>query len=211
VRVPVVRALGVPALLIGLPGDTTGLHCVDFDFETGATLLVEELADLGHERACVLAWPPGFAGGDMNYVPRFRGAAEATARRRRVQLSWHEVPRGRENVDRALEEVLGGGGTPPGLLCTSQLPGVVSGLQRRGLRTGTDVDLLALTTDAEAEAEEVPVSGVSTQPRDVSRRAMRTLFQLLDGEPPQGAVELVPAELTRRSSSRRPPQDAAAG
>ncbi|NIZ90503.1 LacI family DNA-binding transcriptional regulator [Kineococcus rubinsiae] len=211
VRVPVVRALGVPALLIGLPGDTTGLHCVDFDFETGATLLVDEVADLGHERACVLAWPAGFAGGDMNYVPRFRGAAEATARRRGVELSWREVPRGRENVDHVLEEVLGGGGTPPGLVCTSQLSGIVSGLQRRGLRTGADVDLLALTTDAEAEAEEVPVSGVSTQPRDVSRRAMRTLFQLLDGVPPQGAVELVPAELTRRSSSRRPPQDAAAG
>ncbi|NAZ83495.1 LacI family DNA-binding transcriptional regulator [Kineococcus sp. R8] len=210
-RIPAVRALGVPALLIGLPADTTGLHCVDFDFEAAATLLLEEAADLGHDRVAVLAWPPGFAGGDINYVPRFRGAAEATAARRGVALDWHDVPRGREDVDRALERVLGAGGPPPALVCTSFLSEVVAGLQRRGVRPGTDVDLLALTTDAEAEAEEVPVTGVSTQPRDVSRRVMRTLFTLLDGAAPPGEVELVPAALTRRASSRHPRPAAAAG
>lgn len=80
-RIPAVRSLGVPALLIGIPADTADLHCVDFDFEAGARLLVDELADLGHERAAVLAWPPRPGSGDLNYVPRFRGAAETAARR----------------------------------------------------------------------------------------------------------------------------------
>jgi len=204
-RIPAVRSLGVPAILIGLPADTTGLHCVDFDFEAGAVLLVEELADLGHHRVAVLGWPPRVARGDINYVPRFLGAARAAARRRGVVLSEHDVPHGREEVDRVLAEVLAGDGPPPGLLCTSSMAAVVAGLQRRGVRPGRDVDLLALTTDAEAEAEEVPVSGVSTQPRDVSRRAMRTLFDLLDGAPHEEAVDLVPAVLARRASTRPRP------
>jgi len=201
-RIPAVRSLGVPALLIGIPADTTGLHCVDFDFETAAVLLVDELADLGHERIAVLGWPPRVSGGDLNYVPRFLGAARETAARRGVELTEHDVPHGREEVDRVLAEVLDGDGPPPGLVCASSLAAVAAGLQRRGVRPGTDVDLLALATDAEAEVEEVPVSGVSPQPRDVSRRAMATLFELLDGEPREEAVDLVPAVLTRRSSTR---------
>src|SRR5580765_4241274 len=56
-RVPVAAALPVPVVLIGVPSDPAGLHCVDEDFASGAQLAVDELAATGHERLAVLGYP----------------------------------------------------------------------------------------------------------------------------------------------------------
>src|SRR5919109_281351 len=47
-RIPVLRELGLPAVLIGIPDDTTDLTCVDLDFRSAGARCVDHLADLGH-------------------------------------------------------------------------------------------------------------------------------------------------------------------
>src|SRR5689334_17813995 len=42
-RLPLLRASGQPAVLIGLPADTTGLTCVDLDWRATGALCVEHL------------------------------------------------------------------------------------------------------------------------------------------------------------------------
>ena len=46
-RIPVAKDLGVPVVLIGVPDDTAGRHCVDFDFEAAGATCVDEMADPG--------------------------------------------------------------------------------------------------------------------------------------------------------------------
>ena len=98
--------------------------------------------------------------------------------------------------------MVGRRGAPPGLLSTTNTEEAVNSLLRRGLVPGRDVDLVALSTDAEAGAQPVPLTAVSTQPRDVSRQAMEWLFSLIDDPTAPGEMRRVPAELTRRRSVR---------
>ena len=43
-RVGVLRELGLPGVLIGVPAETEGVTCVDLDFDTAAAMCVEHLA-----------------------------------------------------------------------------------------------------------------------------------------------------------------------
>jgi DNA-binding LacI/PurR family transcriptional regulator len=67
---------------------------------------------------------------------------------------------------------------------------------------GRDISLIGLSSDRAAEQSDPPYTNVSEEPRDVSRRAMETLFSLLD--PDSGvtrpAIELVAPRLTRRAT-----------
>lgn len=53
-RLPLLRESGRAAVLIGLPADTTGLTCVDLDFEATGALCVEHLTGLGHREIAVI-------------------------------------------------------------------------------------------------------------------------------------------------------------
>jgi hypothetical protein len=64
------------------------------------------------------------------------------------------------------------------------------------------MSLIGISPDREAERSDPPYTNVSEEPRDVSRRAMETLFWLLD--PNSGverpAIDLVAPRLTRRTT-----------
>ncbi len=53
-RLPLLRQAARPGVLIGLPADTTGLSCVDLDFEAAGALCAEHLAGLGHREIAVI-------------------------------------------------------------------------------------------------------------------------------------------------------------
>ncbi|WP_432498937.1 LacI family DNA-binding transcriptional regulator [Kineococcus auxinigenes] len=201
-RAAVARSLGRPTLFIGVPRDAEGLHCIDFDFEGAARLLVAELAAAGNHEVAVLGWAPELEELGINYVPRFRAAAETAAAEHGVALRWCAVPSGHGAVEECVAQVLGAPGAPPGLLASTGAQAVLSALLRRDLVPGRDLDLVALCTDAEAEALPVPLTAVSPQPRDVSRQAMEWLFALLEDPGSPGELRLVPAGLTRRRSVR---------
>src|SRR5437763_12546231 len=48
-RVPVAASLPVPVVLVGVPDDPAGLHCVDVDFAQAANMAVHELSATRHE------------------------------------------------------------------------------------------------------------------------------------------------------------------
>ena len=194
-RAAVARDLNLPTLFIGVPADSAGLHCIDFDFEAAARLLVDELADAGNRRVCALGWD---VDRETNYVPRFRRAAEDAAAARGVELEW--IPADRERVEEQVRAVVSA--DPPGLLLASHLSRALHAVQESGSRPGVDLDVVALATHAEATALPVPLTAVSQHPRDVSRRAMEWLFALLDHPGGPTGVRRVPAELVRRASVR---------
>jgi DNA-binding LacI/PurR family transcriptional regulator len=206
-RAQVSRELGTPSLFIGYPDEAleegNTLRCIDFDFGAGAELLIGELIAAGSRQIVVVGWGPAVVARGVNYIPRFRTAAENSARAAGVGLRWIEVPRNSAAVNSALDEILGAGGPIPGLLLADGVPETLGALMDRGLRPGRDVDVVALCTDAEAQAQVVPVTAVSQQPRDVSRQAVEWIFDLLDDPAAPGEVRLVPAHLTRRESVRR--------
>jgi DNA-binding LacI/PurR family transcriptional regulator len=204
-RIPVAATLSVPVILIGVPDDSAGLHCVDVDFELAGALAVDELAGLGHERVVLIGHPAEVIERDINFVRRFQRGAEAAAGRHGVGYSVvAPVPPDTAGAREAVERALEGGGRPGIVVPNSQAVGpVLHALIERRLVPGRDISLIGLCTDAAAEATTPAVTNVSLEPRDVSRRAMEILFHLLDrgGDAPAQLVELIPPRLTRRDTT----------
>ncbi|WP_279582303.1 substrate-binding domain-containing protein [Fodinicola feengrottensis] len=116
------------------------------------------------------------------------------------------LERTRSGARAAVAAALEAAGEDCGLVVpnTVAVPHVLRALAAAGRRPGRDVSVVGVCTDAAAESMEPAVTNVSLEPRDVSRRAMRTLFALLDpdvGGPPPSGVELVVPRLTRRETT----------
>jgi DNA-binding LacI/PurR family transcriptional regulator len=205
-RVPVAAELSVPVVLIGVPNDPAGLFCVDLDFEMAARMAVEELAATGHDRLAILGYPAEIVERDLNYARRFMHGFDAAAAEQGLPYETVEpVESGRAAADAAVERVLAGvgeGRTGVVVPNWAVLQPFVHALGRRGVVPGRDLSVVALCADATAEETEPPVTNVSGEPGEVSRRAMRTLFWHLEptiaGPPP--VIDLVAPRLTRRAT-----------
>jgi DNA-binding LacI/PurR family transcriptional regulator len=210
-RVEVAASLRTPVILIGVPDDRVGLHCVDVDFRASAYLAVEELVRTEHDRIVLVGFPPEVVARDLNFVRRFLDAAKEAVDELGVDARViSPVPAGREGAGAAVEQALAyGQGSRLGIVIPNAqpVPPFLHALSAHGAVPGRDVSVVAVCPDALAEECEPPVTNVSLESKDVSRRAMRTLFWLLDPTPralPPG-VDLIPPRLTGRASVMPPP------
>jgi DNA-binding LacI/PurR family transcriptional regulator len=195
-RIPVAAALAVPVILIGLPEDPAGLPCVDLDFELGGRMAVDDLAAGGHDRVVLIGHPPEMVARDLNFIRRFQRGAEAAAAAHGLPYHVVELPaRGRAGAADAVDRALKDGGDRLGIVVpnTEAVQPALHALIERGVRPGRDVSVTGVLTDVLAE----------TITPAVSRRAMQTLFRLLDRDHPRPAspVELVTPRLTRRNTT----------
>ncbi len=205
-RIPVARELGVPVMLIGVPDDPAGLHCVDVDFVEAGRMAVTELVACGHDQIVVIGHSPSTVARQVNYVGRFQRGVEAAAAE--LGATCHlvaPVRPDRAGAAAAVEAALELGGPHPGIVVpnTGAIQYVLHELHERGAITGRDVSLIGICPDTVAESIIPAVSNVSLEPRDVSRRAMQILFGLLDrdAQPADATVELVAPHLTLRKTT----------
>jgi len=203
-RIPVARELGVPVILIGVPDDSTGLHCVDVDFVAAGRMSAVELAACGHDRIVVIGHSPTTVARRVNYVGRFQHGIEAAAAE--LGMPCHVIaPLEPGRVGAAVDAALDFGGPHTGIAVpnTGAIQSVLQELHERGVEPGRDVSVIGVCPDTVAGSTIPPVTNVSLEPRDVSRRAMQILFRLLDrdGTPADATVELVMPHLTRRKTT----------
>ena len=203
-RVPVAASLGIPVVLIGLPDDPAGLRCIDLDFALGARMAVEELAKTGHDRITVIGYADQMNKRGQNFVPRFLDAAQKAARRLKVPLEiLAPVEPGRAGGVTVVDQLLARPVSDRhGVIVAwdQVIRPVLQAFSARHVIPGRDISVIGLCTDA--DAEESDLTNVSEEPRDVSRRAMETLFWLLEPTPgvPPPPISLVRPRLTRRST-----------
>lgn len=204
-RIEVAAGLRVPVVLVGVPEDARGLACVDLDFEEAGRLAARELIRAGARRIVTIGHSANVAEQGLGYVRRFGRHAEATAREAGLPLRL-VTPAGSspQDIHAAVEDAVSGE-PGQGLLVPSSasVPFVVASLTRLGITAGADLPFVALCSDAVAEAMVPAVTNVSLEPRDVSRRAMRMLFEALgaaEGFAPAG-TQLVTPRLTRRATT----------
>jgi DNA-binding LacI/PurR family transcriptional regulator len=209
-RIPVAASLRVPVVLVGVPDEPMGLHCVDLDFAHAARLAVDELAATGHDRLVIISHPAELVDRDLNFIRRFLDEAVAMAERYGLPCEViSPVEPGRAAANAAVDRALSGhDGDRLGLVMPNSraIQPVLNALNARGVVPGRDVSVIGVCTDHAAEETEPPVTNVSAEPRDTSRRAMRTLFWLLDPTPtPPPKIDLLAPRLTRRSTVMPPP------
>lgn len=207
-RIPVAKELGVPVVLIGVPDDTAGLPCVDFDFEGAGDTCVREMATLGHTHIALLAIDPDSTKGRANFSVRFRRGVDAAAAELDVEVTKVSMLPNHADASRVIEQVLAIDPPVTGLILQhSDSPDpVTSVLLEHGLTPGGDMAVIGLCPDALAERLRTPMTTVRQQAAEVSRRAMHVLSAMLDddGRSRSGEIDLVPVEVVHRASMNAP-------
>jgi DNA-binding LacI/PurR family transcriptional regulator len=197
-RVPTLRELGRPSVLIGLPARATGLTCVDLDFERAGALCVEHLAGLGHRRVALLGAPPVVYDRDTGFARRTRDGVEAAAARCGVAAATRPV----EPVYPAALAAVEDHPAATALIVHNEgvVDHVLTALRSLGRRVPQDVSVLAICPDEVAVAATPHLSNVRIPAHEVGELAVRLLLDRLDGaEVPEAT--LLPPTLTNRAST----------
>ncbi|RRR98201.1 LacI family DNA-binding transcriptional regulator [Glycomyces terrestris] len=204
-RIATAAALDLPVVLIGTPADRAGLDAVDYDAVAAAEALVDELADTGHTHAVVLGETGGVVPGEYWFLSAFHDACRDRAAARGLAFdAVHPDRPGWAGVDAAAPRLLAHRGERLGLIArTPQAAEWLLQLTRlHGLRPGADVSVVGVCSDAAAAAFDPPVTNVSAQARDVSRKAVDLLFERLGGSETEPGLHLIaPGELHRRATT----------
>lgn len=205
-RVPTVRSLPVPSVLIGIPEDASGLACIDADFERAGAMCVEELAALGHRIITFIDWQASVVRRHVNYVKRFRRGSETAAAACGVELLRLPGRVSRPSMEKAVAKALEATAGIPAFVApdaaTQDL--LVEALYAAGLEPGKDVSVIVNCPEAVAERQRVPLTTIGLEPAVVSKRAVEMLVRRLeDPAQPQEALELIRPVIRRRKSTVR--------
>lgn len=207
-RVPALQASGTPYALIGRTADPSGSLHVDIDFEQTATDAVQHLYDLGH-RQIVLITGSQARESYYNYGPYVRTEQAYRTVSARLGLdpviveSGQDTRAGRELADRLFVE-------HPDATATLMLNefaaiGLLSGLNRRGVRVPHDFSMLSLVTSDDMAAFTQPLLTIMRSPgAELGALAVEHLVQeMATGQRP--APVLLPSTLVLGESTAPPP------
>ena len=206
-RVLAATELRVPVVLIGVPVDPGGLHCVDLDYRRAGQLAVEALAAGGHEHVMIIGHPASVLERNLHFVTLFEaGAVEAAARLGVALEIISPVEYGRAAAERAAAQVARRRrpGRPGIVLCKPRgAQFLLDALTARDLVPGADIAVVGLCSDEAAQEMAPPLSNISVQSAEISASAMDVLFRLLEADPRKepGAVHLVSPSLVRRRTT----------
>jgi DNA-binding LacI/PurR family transcriptional regulator len=205
-RVPTLRQLDRPSVLIGLPVDASGLTCVDLDFHQAGAICVQHLAKLGHRQVALLGAPNVVYERDTGYAHRTRDGFMQTAQL--LGLDAHTQPCEEEaaTVIATVTALLGHAPGLTGLVVHNEaaVAHVLDALRSLGKRVPEDISLVAICPDELAERSHPTLSSVQIPADDVGRRAVDLLMAKLDNrEVP--ATTLLPPVLTLRNSTSQSP------
>ncbi|MEV5632222.1 LacI family DNA-binding transcriptional regulator [Micromonospora tulbaghiae] len=202
-RVPLLRELALPGVLIGHPADSTGLACVDLDFRRAGELCVEHLAAAGHRRVALLGAPAAVYDRGTGFAHRTRAGVRAAAERLGVDAVTRSCEEGPAAVRHDLEALLADHPDVTGLVVQNEsaVGPVLATLPLLGRRVPRDVSVVAICPDELAEQ-----SGLTCVPvpaEEVGRQAVALLMRRLSGEPVPEVTLLEPHLTVRDTSAAR--------
>lgn len=204
-RLPLLRELDLPATVVGVPRDTTGLVCVDFDFEEAARTSVRRLADQGHRSIGMVGHAAALYEHGSNFAPRFRdafvAAIEADPRGLHGAVAHAPAPGDPRGAVEVLQEALPDL-TALVLNCNEGAHrAVLRSLADRGLRVPDDVSVVSACSSFDT-SEFVPALDVVPLPAEESgRRAVELTMAQLDGRSTDQVQLIAPTWTAGRSTA----------
>ncbi|GGU12814.1 LacI family DNA-binding transcriptional regulator [Streptomyces coeruleorubidus] len=196
-RLPLLRALNRPSVLLGLPADPQGLTCVDLDHRAAGEACVDHLVRLGHRTVTLVGSPPEVylrrTASAHRLVEGFTAAADHHGLASSVHPAVPDPAEARGIADRLVRE-------HPALTAVvvhnaPLLEPLITAFQRLGLRIPEDLSITAVCPDDPAIITSVPLPAA-----ELGTRAVAVLMEKLHGTPvPE--VTLLPPRLTERGST----------
>jgi DNA-binding LacI/PurR family transcriptional regulator len=183
-RLPALRALALPSILIGVPDDTTGLSCVDLDFAGAGRLAVRELVAHGHEHLVLVGASQDRLDHRANYAVRMRHGVQEQAATSGVSAAVVPAEPTFTGGAQALDRVLADHPGTTGLVVHNEaaLGGLLARAPERGLRVPEELSIVAISPADLAAALPVPVSIIEVPGARIGRIAVEMVMARLAGE-----------------------------
>ncbi|WP_020121265.1 LacI family DNA-binding transcriptional regulator [Streptomyces canus] len=202
-RLPLLRNLELPSVLIGLPAASEGLTCVDLDFRAAAEACVEHLARLGHRSVALVGSPPEVYVRRTAFAQRVVQGFTDAADRSGMSSSVHPCEPGAARG--VAEQLLREQPALTGVVVHNEalLGPLLDAFEHLGLRVPADLSLTAICPDELAESVRVPITSVALPSAEVGERAVELLMKKLAGTAVPEATLLPPWMTERASTGRR--------
>ncbi|WP_313896690.1 LacI family DNA-binding transcriptional regulator, partial [Streptomyces sp. GC420] len=193
-RLPQLRALDRPAVLIGFPADPAGLTCIDLDFRAAGEACVEHLAMLGHRCVGLIGSPPEVYVRETGFARRvaqgFTAAADRVGLSSTVHPCESDPAAARALARRLLREHPALSGV---VIHNEPLLGpLIEAFREEGMRVPEDLSVVAICPDELAEQSRIPLTSVSIPAAEVGARAVDLLMHKLADRPVPAATLLPP-------------------
>lgn len=197
-RLEPIRAEGFPAVVIGMPEDTSFMDAVDLDFADAARQIVEAVAAQGETRIALLGWPDAVYQTRSTYAQSFRSSAIATAEKLGLELLVHCMSVNPSVVRVELTEFLRSDDVPAIIIhndaAAAMLPLVLHEFP------GRNPYVVSLHSAELSKTFQVPFDSVESKPEEVSSRAIRMLVARLENRDlPFGRELIKPSGLKVRA------------
>ncbi|MEU9355754.1 LacI family DNA-binding transcriptional regulator [Streptomyces griseoloalbus] len=201
-RLPLLRGTDQPAVLIGMPADTTGLTCVDLDFKATGALCVEHLAQRGHRDIAVIGEAPAVYERHTGFAERTLDGVRTRARELGLRPLHRPCEGGYDAMAVTLARILDERPGTTGFVVQNEsaLEPLLALLRQQGRAVPEDVSVVAICPEQVAVQASVRLTSVAIPAPEMGRRAVEQLVAKLDGRGGDEVVLLAP-ELTVRASS----------
>jgi DNA-binding LacI/PurR family transcriptional regulator len=201
-RIPLLRTLDRPSVMIGFPAEPEGLTCIDLDFKAAGEACVEHLARLGHRVVALVGSPPEVYVRETAFAQRVVQGFTAAADRSGLSSSVHPCETGPAAARLVAEQLLREQPALTGVVVHNEplLEPLIDAFEQLGLRVPGDLSVTAICPDEIAEAIRVPVSSVAIPSAEIGTRAVELLMKQLGGSAVPEAT-LLPPRLTERAST----------
>jgi DNA-binding LacI/PurR family transcriptional regulator len=201
-RLPVLREHDRPAVLIGLPADTTGLTCVDLDFTATGALCAEHLASLGHREIAVVGEAPGVYERHTGFAERTMDGLRSTAGRLGLRMLHRPCEGSYDALAGTLARIFDERPGTTGFVVQNEaaVEPLLGLLRQLGKAVPEDASVVAICPDQVAVQSSVRLTSVAIPAQEMGRRAVELVVAKLNGS---GRDELVllPPQLTVRGST----------
>ena len=196
-RLPVLRRIRRPSVLIGLPERPGDISCVDLDFAAAGDLCVRHLAEHGHRRIALIGPPGSVYERGTSYATRFLAGFADAAAGLGITAWTQPCEPNFEGVRAALGEL-------PAVTALvvhneAALMPIVEGLRSSGRRVPQDVSVVAVCPRDVATALPIRLTSVDIPAEDVGTLAVEMAMGLLDGGRHAETRLLAPAIVERDS------------
>jgi DNA-binding LacI/PurR family transcriptional regulator len=200
-RLPLLRSLARPTVLIGFPGDASGLTCVDLDFEAAGALAVEYLAGLGHRQVALVGSPPEVYARQTGFARRTEQGFLAAARRLDVRASVHPCEANAPAARELAATLLAAQPDLTGVVVHNEpiQEALVEAFGQAGRDVPGDLSVVAICPDDLAERAALPLTSVPIPAEEIGAQAVGLLMSILDDRSVAPAT-LVPPRIVIRAS-----------
>jgi DNA-binding LacI/PurR family transcriptional regulator len=200
-RIPLLRKLGLPAVLVGDPALADGMPCIWTDGTAAMNAALDHVASLGHRSAARVAGPPEY--GDVWIRDR---AFDVAVRRLDLEGQVRHTDFSAVEGAAATRELLTVGPRPTAIIYDNDLMAVagLAVVQGLGLRTPGDVTLVAWDDSTLCRITHPALTAMSHNIVGYGAEVTHRLLDLLSGARPQAHLYSTPLLIIRDSSGPPP-------